>query len=416
MALQIRRGTEATRATTLFKSGELIYTTDQKDLWVGDGVTNGGTQIAPVKSVNGSTGTVVLTTDQVSAGSTNKYYSATQARIDAGAALTAGNAGNTGITFSYNSGTNVINAVITNAGGLSSVSGDTNPALGGNLSLNSRNITGTGNINITGTVTATSFTGPINTDAITPVTSTILYGKSEVPLTVRGIPSAGSSVCIDINTFKGTVLSPTNTVANDQVGSFRTAGYYNGNFKPASTLTTVWTSDVDLTTNNPKSILYFSTGNNNAVQSSPSASLDGNGTFTARIIQAPSYATGSYPAGGTITPLAGVVITGTGGQFSCTSTVLSVGGTVTITGTLGGTGTISGYASGNTYYIIATNGSTTFTLSTASGGSAITTTAGTPTGLTYNVLLPAKGMIIFDSTTNHFMGYNGTNWVAFTGP
>ena len=111
MALQIRRGTEATRATTLFKSGELIYTTDQKDLWVGDGVTNGGTQIAPVKSVNGSTGTVVLTTDQVSAGSTNKYYSATQARIDAGAALTAGNAGNTGITFSYNSGTNVINAV-----------------------------------------------------------------------------------------------------------------------------------------------------------------------------------------------------------------------------------------------------------------------------------------------------------------
>jgi hypothetical protein len=31
-------------------------------------------------------------------------------------------------------------------------------------------------------------------------------------------------------------------------------------------------------------------------------------------------------------------------------------------------------------------------------------------------LTPAKGWIIFDSTTNHFMGYNGTSWVAFTGP
>ena len=29
---------------------------------------------------------------------------------------------------------------------------------------------------------------------------------------------------------------------------------------------------------------------------------------------------------------------------------------------------------------------------------------------------PAKGWMIFDSTTNKFMGYNGTAWVAFTGP
>ncbi len=38
---------------------------------------------------------------------------------------------------------------------------DTTPELGGNLDLNSRDITGTGNINISGTVTATSFSGPI---------------------------------------------------------------------------------------------------------------------------------------------------------------------------------------------------------------------------------------------------------------
>ena len=116
MALQIRRGTDAQRQTTIFKSGELIYTTDLKDLWAGDNVTSGGTQIAPVKSVNGSTGTVVLTTDQVAQGTTNKYYTSTQARIDSGAALVGGNAGNTGITFSYNSGTNTVTAIVSTGG------------------------------------------------------------------------------------------------------------------------------------------------------------------------------------------------------------------------------------------------------------------------------------------------------------
>jgi hypothetical protein len=156
MALQIRRGTDAQRQTIIFKSGELIYTTDLKDLYVGDGVTNGGTQLSPVKSVNGSTGTVVLTTDQVTQGSTNKYYSVTQTKIDSGAALVAGNAGNTGISFSYNSSTNVINAVVTNSGGgILTVSADLTPQLGGNLNLNSRNITGTGNVNVTGTISST---------------------------------------------------------------------------------------------------------------------------------------------------------------------------------------------------------------------------------------------------------------------
>jgi hypothetical protein len=45
------------------------------------------------------------------------------------------------------------------AGGLSDVVGDTTPQLGGNLDLNSQDITGTGNINITGGVTATAASG-----------------------------------------------------------------------------------------------------------------------------------------------------------------------------------------------------------------------------------------------------------------
>lgn len=81
----------------------------------------------------------------------------------------------------------------------------------------------------------------------------------------------------------------------------------------------------------------------------------------------------------------GVAITGTAGQFSCTGTTLTVGEALTISGTYGGTGSITGYSNPTTYYIIATNGTTTFQLSLTRGGAAITTTAGTPTGLTYTL-------------------------------
>jgi hypothetical protein len=83
--------------------------------------------------------------------------------------------------------------------------------------------------------------------------------------------------------------------------------------------------------------------------------------------------------------LSTVAITGTAGEFSCTSSTLTVGMAVTIAGTFGGTGSITGYTNPKTYYIIATNGTTTFQLSATLGGSAIVTTAGTPTGLTYTI-------------------------------
>lgn len=42
MALQLRRGTNAERATETFAAGELVYTTDTKQLYIGDGSTVGG--------------------------------------------------------------------------------------------------------------------------------------------------------------------------------------------------------------------------------------------------------------------------------------------------------------------------------------------------------------------------------------
>lgn len=81
--------------------------------------------------------------------------------------------------------------------------------------------------------------------------------------------------------------------------------------------------------------------------------------------------------------LSSVTATATSGQFTCTSTTnLAIGQLVYVTGTL--TGSATGIAAG-TYYIISTNTTNTFSLSLTAGGSAITTTAGTTTGLTFNV-------------------------------
>lgn len=88
--------------------------------------------------------------------------------------------------------------------------------------------------------------------------------------------------------------------------------------------------------------------------------------------------------------LSTVAVTGTAGQFSCSSTItLAVNQQIIVTGTL--TGTATGIGPG-TYYVI-TGGTTTFTLSASLGGTAITTTAGTTTGLTFNPVIAFQGTI-----------------------
>ena len=45
MALKLRRGTDLERQSVIFEEGELIYTTDTKTLWIGDGQTLGGINV-----------------------------------------------------------------------------------------------------------------------------------------------------------------------------------------------------------------------------------------------------------------------------------------------------------------------------------------------------------------------------------
>ena len=107
-------------------------------------------------------------------------------------------------------------------------------------------------------------------------------------------------------------------------------------------------------------------------------------------------------------------VTGTGGQMSCTATSgLFVGQSVTVAGTL--TGTATGITSGVTYYIIATNYSTTFTLSLTPGGSAITTTAGTTTGLVFTLGLYTKIELSNAATTNGASTLTFNNNISVSG-
>lgn len=92
---------------------------------------------------------------------------------------------------------------------------------------------------------------------------------------------------------------------------------------------------------------------------------------------------------------------------SSSNTFLSVGKMVTVTGTAGtaDTGSITGYASGNTYFVTDVTGTDITLSATYAGTTAITTTAGTSTGLIVNVAanrtLTTKTLTV-DTATGNF--------------
>jgi hypothetical protein len=269
MSLRIRRGTDAHRTSNggvTFDLGELVYTTDTKKLYVGDGVTAGGLNILEHSAGAGikfdsATQTLELdpqhlglTTSDISEGS-NLYYLPSRALSTVGNALTAGNQYNNGITFALDTVNNRITATL--ATGL--VQSDAHPALGGDLSLNSNSITGVGNINITGSVSASntvnvgthlSITG--NRITSTQTAPSDPYLNSDFQLSVGSTSTPNTLYVTGANNFfigtgittgtvtagyisrmsRGTLSSPTPLQPNDFV-SYNQADAYDGtNYVP----------------------------------------------------------------------------------------------------------------------------------------------------------------------------------------
>ena len=108
-------------------------------------------------------------------------------------------------------------------GGISNVVEDTSPELGGNLNLNNKNITGTGNISITGDVTATNFSG--NGSSLTNLNATNLTGA---------LPAISGANLTGINVFKTIAVSGQSDVVADSI---------------SDTLTFVAGSNMTITTN-----------------------------------------------------------------------------------------------------------------------------------------------------------------------
>jgi len=59
MSLQIRRGTDADRQTIVFELAEIIYVTDTKLVYIGDGSTIGGNLVGAL----GGSGNTIFTTE-----------------------------------------------------------------------------------------------------------------------------------------------------------------------------------------------------------------------------------------------------------------------------------------------------------------------------------------------------------------
>jgi len=162
-------------------------------------------------------GTDVLTSTTLGSGVVNSSLTSvgTLSAVTVSGNITA-NGNIVGDTATNISGINSVTATSFhgNGAGLTNLSGvipdvvsDTTPQLGGNLDLNSKLINGTGGVNITGIITATSFTGTVNTAAQTNITS--LGTLSAV--TVSGNITANGNIVGDNSTNISGINSVTAT-------------------------------------------------------------------------------------------------------------------------------------------------------------------------------------------------------------
>jgi hypothetical protein len=170
MSLRIRRGSDAERLGVRFDQGEIVWVNSTNTsrpaykLYVGDGITQGGIDILQTSAGNklvyntntGRLDVAGLTTDDIAAGTNNQFFTKELAWDAVGELFAAGTM--TGIQFVYNDLSNKMDVTVTatsapGGDGIEAIVEDLTPTLGGNLNLNNRNSTGTGNINITGNST-----------------------------------------------------------------------------------------------------------------------------------------------------------------------------------------------------------------------------------------------------------------------
>lgn len=258
MSLRIRRGTDAQRQGIVFDLGEILYTTDDQQLWVGDGITAGAINILATSAGSGlewnpSTNTIELNTanlgintSEVSEGS-NKYFTTQRAQDAAASLFTTGQ--HTNISFIYDDVHGKLNATVTLDGvGILTVQSDVSPSLGGNLNLNSHSITGTGNISTTGTISASTGLGGnlnLNSHNITGtgninVTGTITGSNLSTSGTITTTQGLGSNLALNGYNITGNgYISMSGGVSLDLTTDLQIRQVLNGIVSTGLTTTTM---------------------------------------------------------------------------------------------------------------------------------------------------------------------------------
>ena len=476
MSLQIRRGTEAQRAGITFDLGEIVYTTDSKKLYIGDGGTAGGINVLASAAGTGltwnpSTGTLNFngdlsgyTTDSLAEGTVHQYYTNSRAQdaaaaiftavgsptvtgtvttttaphaitvssnsglvalepfvvtgtggnglsagtyyvvnpaagvnqitvasslanAQAGTAITvttgglsttsfsAGGGGDSNIVFTYNSTAKTMTAIVSSlAAGIHSVNEDTSPLLGGNLGLNNHNISGTGNIGITGTISATVGLGanlPLNSFNINGSGNISITGSIGASGTLTATTGLGADLPLNSHgiTGSGNITMSGNLTISQPTSGYPLAQYY----------ATVYPGNSYITINTSRGSVASPSVVQTGDELSGTEILAHDGTTFADAVVISSF----VDTNGTIST--GVVP----GKFVVGVQSGAVGATT------------------KTFQVLSFNSLGVLNAPVLQTG--LYATGSYPTN-------PSKGMIIFDSTSNHFYGYNGSAWVAFTGP
>jgi len=475
MSLQIRRGTEAQRSSITFDLGEIVYTTDSKKLYVGDGGTPGGNNILSTAAGTGltwnsTTNTLNFsgdlsgyTTDNIAEGTVNQYFTRSRAQdaaaaiftavgsptvtgtvtsttaphtvtvssnsglvalepfvvtgtggnglatgtyyivnpaagtnqitvassladAQAGTAITvttgglsttnfsAGGGGDSNITFTYNSTAKTITATVSSlAAGINSVNEDTSPLLGGNLGINNHNITGTGNIGITGNISGSgTITATTGLGANLPLNSYNITGTGNIGITGT-ISATGLGADLALNSHNlvggGSISMSGQLVVAQPTNGAQLATFYSEVY-PADSWITINASRG--TTSAPTTVAIGDSLSGVDIFAWDGTAYSRSVAFGASVDSHGSVSTGLVPGKFLV-----VTQSSASGAVAGDKQILSFSSLGVLTAPVMQTGL---YATGS------------------------------------YPASPAKGMIIFDSNTNHFMGYNGTSWVAFTGP
>jgi hypothetical protein len=295
-----------------------------------------------------------------------------------------------GEILTYVTGAGWVNSVFT---GLLSISEDTTPTLGGNLDLNNFDITGFGNIDIAGTVSAQSVVTS-NLEAVADINfnyleSAVFNGKNILLSNANADPSIGVASSIIFQSSRGTVEEPQIVELGDKLSTYSAAGWTGSQYRTLGGVSIGVSAGTTGSEDLPGLLSLFvrdDDGGTNAF-----AQLDGAGVFTTPALQSYGLSTSQKTA---------------------------------VINKYGGVGVGEDMVKGMIVYDTDLNKLTTFH-PIQGWGDILTSTAPVTSSSYFKVGVfadntardtavgtPAAGMIVFNTTSGKFEGYTGSAWVA----